>query len=162
MNARRSHRTHRGVALLAPAVALVAVVLAAGTAVPAAAAVTDGAEITAVSTDAGYRAAPARVPVVESQLGVGAALSGGERRSVTLPGAAGAQSALVRLSAFDAAGDTVVDDDGSAALAVEAGGSASTTVLAPLTWSHPWERAARPKVAGPRGQGRCLMLFRRP
>ncbi|MBT1166929.1 carboxypeptidase regulatory-like domain-containing protein [Bifidobacterium simiarum] len=71
-----------------------------------------------------------RVPAVESSIGVGS-LSG--KGGVALPGTAGYDSALVRLSVFAPTQNTTLNVAGSAALFAAAGQDASATVLTPIS-----------------------------
>ncbi|TPF77372.1 MULTISPECIES: carboxypeptidase regulatory-like domain-containing protein [unclassified Bifidobacterium] len=70
-----------------------------------------------------------RVPAVESSIGVGSLAADG---TVALPGTAGYDSALVRVSLFAPAQDTTISVAGSPALFAVAGQDASATVLAPV------------------------------
>lgn len=70
-----------------------------------------------------------RVPAVESAVGRTIAANG----TVPVKGLAGKQSALVRVSVFGAAQDTVVNVTGTPALSVTSGHDASATVLAPVS-----------------------------
>ncbi len=127
---RRSGRRAVLTSVVAATVAVVAIVggIAPASAVEAA----PGMPITEVGKNAGFSTSSARVPLVDSQMGVGAALRPGVPTKVLVTGAAGATSALLRIAVLDASSATVVSVDGSPALAVEAGSSASTAVLAPV------------------------------
>ncbi|KAA8823208.1 hypothetical protein EMO92_10340 [Bifidobacterium reuteri] len=70
-----------------------------------------------------------RVPAVESSIGVGSLAADG---TVALPGTAGYDSALVRVSLFAPVQDTTISVAGSTALFAAAGQDASATVLAPV------------------------------
>lgn len=76
-----------------------------------------------------------RVPVIDSQYGVGAPLLGDVPTGIGLglPDDAEATSALIRVSLFAPQADVQLDVVGAPALAVEAGQSASTTLLVPIT-----------------------------
>lgn len=75
--------------------------------------------------------AQSRVPVVESTIGRGDKLDS-EGTVIQVPGVDGYDSALVRVSVFDADQDATVNVAGTPALAVQAGHDASQTVLAPI------------------------------
>lgn len=86
----------------------------------------------APEVDTGYAAAPQRIPVVDSQLGVGAVATLEPTRIDVVRGDGDAASALVRVTALEPAADTEVLVEGAVALHVDATTSASTTVLVPL------------------------------
>jgi hypothetical protein len=74
-----------------------------------------------------------RVPLVDSQAGVGAPSAAGVKIAVPLPGLpAGHDGALVRVSVLGASQTTTLTAGGAPALTAQAGSSASTTVLLPV------------------------------
>lgn len=126
MHSRHAARslTSRLYALLA-AVFAAALVLGTMTSLPSYAAEGEG-NVFDLAADASER-----VPVVETTIGRGEVTEAGN--TVELPGSDGYDSALVRISVFDAVSDTTVSVSGSEALAVAAGRDASQTVLAPIS-----------------------------
>ncbi|KAB8289771.1 Ig-like domain-containing protein [Bifidobacterium avesanii] len=81
-----------------------------------------------------------RVPVVESEIGMGALSTDDASADLTLPGLDAATSALLRISVIGAKQDTTVNVEGSPALFVAKGHDASQTVFAPV-------RAGKVKVS---------------
>lgn len=86
----------------------------------------------AVPASAGLLASAPRIPVVDSEIGIGKALAAGAATPIALGLGAGVASALVRLSLFAPAADVTLDASGSPALHVKANTSSSTTVLLPV------------------------------
>jgi alpha-tubulin suppressor-like RCC1 family protein len=114
----------------------IAAAIVAATLAPATAQEHDGAVILAPVSEAAGFDARARVPVVESQLGIGSILSTDTAGRVHLGGVPDDHDgALLRVTVFDAPQDLSVFAAGAPAMIVPAGGSASTTVLVPLTES---------------------------
>lgn len=87
-------------------------------------------QLTATAAAIGYDAR-IRVPVVESEIGIGA-LSTDANAELALPGLDSATSALVRISVFSAKQDATVSVEGSPALFVAKGHDGSQTVFAPV------------------------------
>lgn len=84
-----------------------------------------------VNDSVAYNAAK-RVPAVESMAGV-QELPAGESGTVTLPGTADADSALIRISVFAPVQDVTVTASGIPALFAAAGHDTSATVLVPVS-----------------------------
>lgn len=82
--------------------------------------------------DTGFSAAPAGVPVVDSQMKVGAQLTAEPTRVDVVRDDSSPSSALVRITALEPAAASDLFAQGALALRVDARAAASTTVLVPL------------------------------
>lgn len=91
----------------------------------------DGPVLSA-SADGGLFSPFLGLPLIDSEIGFGAGLSAATAREIPVPGFAGNGAALVRISVLSPTTDAVLAVAGTQAIAVSAGVSASTTVLAPI------------------------------
>jgi hypothetical protein len=97
-------------------------------------ALSNATALNVASASTGFAAASPRVPLVDSQFGVGASLVANTATAIPLglTASAGVTSALVRVSLFAPATAVQLQAAGAPALAVDANESASTTLLVPL------------------------------
>ena len=95
----------------------------------------DESILTEVPGSAGF-SSDRRVPVVETEAGVGSRLSTNPAATVMVPGVASATAALIRVSVLDAASAVDVYATGAPVLTVGASRSASTVVLVPVNGSE--------------------------
>lgn len=128
-----SGRMPRGLRAFTKAAALTAVGAVVSSLLVVVPAAASAAEPEGAAATIGYRAVPASVPVVDSQVGVGALLGPEAEPIDIVPTDDSPSAALVRLTSLQPEAASTISLGGAVALNVGSGALASTTVLVPVS-----------------------------